>query len=63
MKTVTLMVTLMLLASCANMTPREKQTAAIVGAIVVGAIIISANDGSTHVDNGCHGNCRDFKEE
>ena len=60
MKLLPLAVTLALLTGCANMTPREKQTAAIVGAVVVAAIIISANDGDTHVHQnhgGCHGRC------
>lgn len=57
MKIITLLVALALLTGCANMTPREKQTTAIVGAVIVGAIIISANDGPTHIDNGCHGKC------
>jgi len=59
MKTLLLIFVLFTLSACANMTPRQKQTTAIVGAIVVGAVIISANDGNTNVhnNNGCHGRC------
>lgn len=37
------------------MTPREKQTVAIVASVIVGAVIISANDGdSTVINKPCH---------
>lgn len=59
MKTLFLIFVLLTLTACANMTPRQKQTAYIVGAVVVGAVIISANDDDTNVhnDRGCHGRC------
>lgn len=59
MKTLLLIIVLFTLSACANMTPRQKQTAYIVGAVVVGAVIISTNDGDTNIrnDHGCHGRC------
>lgn len=63
MKAVTTIVTLALLAGCANMSPREKQTAAIVTAVVVGAIIIASDSDGTRINNGCQGNCRDHLPE
>ena len=56
MKNLVLVLVLVGLTACANMTERQKQTATIVGAIVVGAVIISANDGDTTVINNkpCH---------
>lgn len=38
---------------CANMTEREKQTAWIVGGVVVAAVIISSSKGSSTVINDC----------
>ncbi len=37
---------LLLASGCANMTPGERQTAYIVGGIVVAGVIISASNGS-----------------
>ncbi len=59
MKTLFLIFVPLTLVACATLTPRQKQTAAIATAIVVGAVIISTNDGDTNVhnDHGCHGRC------
>lgn len=58
MKSFIVVIALLGLTACANMTPREKQTAQIVGAILIGAVIISANDSNniTVVNEGkpCH---------
>ena len=42
------------LSACANMTPREKQTAYIVGGILIGAVIISSGDGDKIINKPCH---------
>lgn len=44
---------LLLISGCANMTPGEKQTAYIVGGIIVAGVIISASN-----DNDNPPNCR-----
>lgn len=44
MRNATIILILIFLSGCANMTEREKTTALIVGGVVVGAIIISTAD-------------------
>lgn len=51
MKTILLLITVLSLTACASMTPREKQTAWIVGAVVVSGILISKDT----VIHKCHG--------
>jgi len=41
----------MILAGCANMTERQKQTSWIVAGVIVGAVIISSGNGDTIVHN------------
>ncbi|KKL54238.1 hypothetical protein LCGC14_2267400 [marine sediment metagenome] len=56
MKSLILVLVLIGLTACANMTTREKQTAVIVASVIIGAVIISANDGDSTVINNkpCH---------
>ncbi len=55
MKTLLLIVVLFILSACASWTPREKQTAAIVAGVIIGAVIIAENDGDTTViHQPCH---------
>lgn len=52
MKNVFIILLVLMLAACANMTEREKQTAWIVGSIVVAGVAISmANDGDSTTIN------------
>lgn len=56
MRNLLLLVILFTLSACASWTPREKQTAVIVASVIIGAVIISENDGGTTIiDNKpCH---------
>lgn len=48
MKKVAWLAILLLMTGCANMTAREKQTAYIVGVIVIAAVAVSSNSGHKH---------------
>ena len=56
MKKMAWLAILLLTTGCANMTPQEKQTAYIVGGIIVAGIIIAASQdsGSSTVDQNCY---------
>ena len=51
MKLIIILLCSLMLIGCANMTPAQKQTAWIVGGVVVGAIIISSDSSSEKKPN------------
>lgn len=54
MRILTMLVTLIVFAGCANMTEKQKQTNWIVAGVLVGAVIISSGNSDTIVHKNVH---------
>lgn len=55
MKNLILIITLIFLSACANMTTQERQTAYVVTGVVLGIVAISiADDNGTTINDVCH---------